>query len=454
MIWYALESSQSVGRWLTLLGYQLSQRSGAAEGSPVDRAVISVMIAIAIMVLMRRRIQWGAVISGNRWLIALLLYMLVSIAWSDFPDVSFKRWWRSVGDVLMALVVVTSAGPLDVECAVLRRSIYFNILLSIIFIKYVRSIGTAWDEFGNESWIGDTPQKNVLGEVAMTAAIVLTFDILRSWRKRPMAVCIYGGFLLMASWILKGPPASRSQTSIIVSCICLALLFGLWLIKSSIEYLGRYMLVSACVAAFVILSLQTYQAVSNDSLFSAALQVSGRDETLTGRTDLWSDLWAIAAAHPIVGVGYGSFWIDNTHNLWAKHLWRPTQGHNGYLDVFLELGAVGVALLIMTLVAGYRGVLGLLHRNYEQGLLHFLWITMVMFHNATESSYLRGSVDMWFMCLLGVINIPAASVPPRVVASSGLTAVSGISGPGRQWLTPRHTSSVASPRQSIRSNGR
>jgi exopolysaccharide production protein ExoQ len=199
------------------------------------------------------------------------------------------------------------------------------------------------------------------------------------------------------------------------------LLVGFWKLRSSVEYLGRYMIAGACAAGLALLLLQVYHAVDNGSVIGTGLQVAGRDATLTGRTELWEDLWTIASEHPIVGVGYGAFWIENTHNLWARHLWKPNQGHNGYLDVYLELGGVGVALLLSVVVAGYVRVFGLLRRNYDLGVLHFLWITMVVVHNFTESSYLRGTVDMWFMFLLGVINIPEGSVLTGVALSPAKT---------------------------------
>jgi len=75
----------------------------------------------------------------------------------------------------------------------------------------------------------------------------------------------------------------------------------------------------------------------------------GRDATFSGRTSLWEGAIAVAEAqHPILGAGYRTFWTETgaegvRHYIqnWGK---MPAHGHNGYLDVWLELGIPGLAL--------------------------------------------------------------------------------------------------------------
>src|SRR5262249_49709350 len=89
--------------WLLVFGWKaLSQWlewRGAAEtaevtleGSPLDRAVLFGLIAMAAVVLMRRRVGWGQTLRNNWALVIFLSYCAVSVLWSDFPFVAFKRW--------------------------------------------------------------------------------------------------------------------------------------------------------------------------------------------------------------------------------------------------------------------------------------------------------------------------------------------------------------------------
>jgi O-antigen ligase len=81
----------------------------------------------------------------------------------------------------------------------------------------------------------------------------------------------------------------------------------------------------------------------------------GRDDTFSGRTSLWTGAIAVAkATHPLLGAGYRAFWTDagaggvREYVLdWAR---LPTHAHNGYLDVWLDLGVPGVLLFAVFIV--------------------------------------------------------------------------------------------------------
>jgi O-antigen ligase len=422
VIWYALEASQGVSRWMTALGYQVAQ-TDVADGTPIDRAVFTVLLILAIGILAARRTRLLAIIADNKFLCLLFLYMLVSVVWSDYPLVSIRRWIRSLVDLAMALVVVTDRNALEAECSVLRRVAFINLPLSIYLIKYVRGIGTAWSDEGIEMWVGTTSHKNVLGEVVMTAGIYFLFEIIRNrWTKRMWP---YLAYMLMVAWLLRGSPASRSATSALLLGIGSAILLGLFYLRTRMEYVGRHLAGGVLMLMIAGIGVLFYQVSTDQSALGAGIGAVGRDATLTGRTDLWRDLWPIAMDHMMFGVGYGSFWIGNTHGLWDVHFWHPTQGHNGYLDVFLELGIVGIVLLAGTIVASLRGTVTLMRTRFELGALHLVWLVIIVIHNITESSYLRGSVDMWFMFLVASLTIRSQSAAFRepAIVSSRIPAI-------------------------------
>ena len=439
IVWYSLEASQSVTRWLALMaGRPLVVDS--MDGSPLDRSIYIGLMILALLILVKRRIRWGELIQSNRALTVLFLYMLVSVVWSDVPGVSFKRWARTLIDGLMVLVVLTDRAPFAAESSLIRRVMYVHIALSVIFIKYFRTLGTGWDEFGHEMWVGVTTHKNVLGQVAMIGGIYFVFDLMRNWRQRRIVVkLVYFGYLGLILWLLRGAPSHRSTTAIFGFAIGITVLLGLQCLQSRVAYLRRYFVPALAACAFVFVL-----AAADRSLVTAVTSASGRDVTLTGRTDLWADLLDIAADHPILGVGYGSFWIGNTHNLWEEHLWGPTQGHNGYIDVYLELGVVGLLMLAAVIIGAFLGALDRMRANFGrggQGMLHFAWLTVIVIHNVSESSYLRGTVDLWFIFLLCAITVP----PPRKVAVSEAT-MPVLSGAGVSLAGPRPFAVVTEPK--------
>jgi len=63
----------------------------------LDRLVLSLLMAAALAVSLKRSVHWGALLKNNRWLVVLIVYMGVSITWSAFPAISLKRWFRTLG---------------------------------------------------------------------------------------------------------------------------------------------------------------------------------------------------------------------------------------------------------------------------------------------------------------------------------------------------------------------
>src|SRR5262249_3832531 len=127
------------------------------------------------------------------------------------------------------------------------------------------------------------------------------------------------------------------------------------------------------------------------------------DPTLTGRTDIWN---AVIREHtnPLVGVGYESFWLGpRLERVWqlAGHI---NEAHNGYLEVYLNMGGVGVVLLIALLISSYRTICKRLSSLYALATLNLAMWTLVLFYNVTEAAFKSGL--LWMILLLGAIVIP------------------------------------------------
>ena len=403
-IWYAIIASRGVSRWLTLSGYEPGDLS-YLEGSPIDRAVYIVLIFLGIVILMRRRIEWHRVLKDNKWLVVLFIYMLLSISWSQFPEVSFKRWIRAAGDLIMVLVVISEPNPIEAISRVLRRCFYIHLSLSIILIKYFRTIGVGWDDSGAEMWTGVTIHKNLLGEVCMISGIFFVWSILRN---RGMRRFIDFGFLLMALWLLRGSGSHMSITAIVAFSFGIGSLFALQIGRSRVKYLKKYLVTASIVLAVGLLGAGlAVEAFSGKSFFATGVQASGRDTTLTGRTELWQDILNIASNHPMLGAGYGSFWIGNLgNNLWERHVWKPSSGHNGYLDVYVELGIVGVFFLLLVIISSFRQIVRTFESNFEYGRFQLVFFLMILLHNIAESSFLRGASNLWFIFLFVAMTAP------------------------------------------------
>jgi O-antigen ligase len=146
---------------------------------------------------------------------------------------------------------------------------------------------------------------------------------------------------------------------------------------------------------------------------SSALSAVGRDPTITGRTEVW-EVALRFAGNPIVGTGFESFWLgDRLRSIWAIYWWRPNEAHNGYLEIFLSLGWVGLILLAVVMVAGYRNILVDLQRNPSVGRLRLAFFVAVVAYNFTEAA-IRGFHPLWVFLLLTILAIPEDSIRSRI----------------------------------------
>src|SRR5215510_7211266 len=113
VIWLLIIGSRPVSVWLSG-GPSTSMRVDAAlDGSSTDAAVLGVLLAAGLVVLVIRRSQAAALIKVNPVIVVYFAYCLVSVVWSPFPSVAFKRWTKAVGDLVMILIVLTESQPVE-----------------------------------------------------------------------------------------------------------------------------------------------------------------------------------------------------------------------------------------------------------------------------------------------------------------------------------------------------
>jgi O-antigen ligase len=139
----------------------------------------------------------------------------------------------------------------------------------------------------------------------------------------------------------------------------------------------------------------------------------GRDSTLTGRTSLWADVWRMRV-DPLFGAGFESFWLgDRARWFWDKYWWQPNQSHNGYIEVFINLGIVGLILLGCIMAWGYRNIAHAYRRNpASEAALRLAYFVAVALYNVTEAGF-KTMHPAWIVLLLAIAVPSPAAVEER-----------------------------------------
>jgi|GEM_PF-2523980 len=136
----------------------------------------------------------------------------------------------------------------------------------------------------------------------------------------------------------------------------------------------------------------------------------GRDVTLTGRTVIWQAVIEAADERPLLGAGWNAVWHDGfalTNRIWSSTGFAIYQAHNGYLDVYFQLGAVGLAILVAIVVTAIVRSVRLATADSVPSACWPLLVTVGMtVANLTESRF-PTSIGWLFMCLAYVYALSA-----------------------------------------------
>lgn len=397
---------------------------GVEAGSPLDRNLLTLLILAGILIIARRKLDWQSIKRNNAWLLVIYLYALVSIVWSEFPFVSVKRYIRFSGTLLMALVVLSEREPLRAFESVLRRTAFMLIPFSLLLIKYFPNLGVMYGRWSGElMWVGVADQKNSAGILFFVSSFYLFWRLLREWRERkarPTKRRIYADALVffLAVYLLKGAPNAFSATSASVFVLGVITILGLLWLQTHRKSLGLPAFVAVVVVFF---SYGFGTPFGLRSMGAGILKVLGRDTTFTDRDQIWADLIPIAMHDPILGHGYGGFWVRATDS-------QVTEAHNGYLDVMLVLGLVGVFLVFAFALSMCKAAHAALARDFWWGGLGYCFLLMIVLHNTSEASFVRTSDLLWsiLVCLSVLLPVVAQKHNPirrRISVAANATMV-------------------------------
>jgi O-antigen ligase len=408
VMWFLIASTRNVGQWLHIgepppPGLQYGEQY--LEGTPVDRAVLGALLGLGIIVLLTRRRQLGPVLRWNTPVLLYFFYCGLSIMWSDYPFVAFKRWNRALGDLVMVLVILTDPDWLSAIKRVLARVGFLVLPLSPLFIRYYPDWGRSYGiSDGAMTWTGVAQGKNGLGIICLVFGLGSLWRILevcqgREGPRRTRRLSAHG-LLLVAALYLLWEAHSMTSTSCFLLASGLMAATSLWASARKLPVLYFLALTTVALCAFVVFSGEA----------GGILQTMGRNPTLTGRTLLW-DVVLRFVANPWFGAGYESFWLGDRLLAIARASGNSlNQSHNGYLEIYVNLGWLGLALLAVVLMAGLRRVVAAVRQNQVLGKLRLAYFLVAVIYNFTEAGFKMMS-PVWISLLLSVMPVPKAPVP-------------------------------------------
>lgn len=396
-IWILLSGSRSVSNWLGLHAPEMSANVDL-EGSPADRIVYLILIVAGAIILKRRRLDWRELFHQNRWMFLFFVFGAVSILWSGYPFVSTKRWFKALGNVIMVLVILTEQRPYEAVGVVLRRFAIIFLPLSVLFIKYYPHLGRMYTYLGNVMYTGVSDQKNGLGQICLVSGVYFLWSLLfqpqdkeGSGRTRYLVLFL---ILPMIAWLFI---MADSATSLVCMGAAVVILVGGRLPSVAGNPRLAMVLGLAVVALFVALELLI-------SFSATVIAMLGRRPDLTTRVPMWWDLLA-TVKNPVIGFGFESFWLGDRRLVMMERWGIAGQAHNGYLQVYLDLGYIGLIILSGWMVSGLGKAIRQLSVDYPAAMLRICLLVVIAIYNWTEASFFGASL-MWSLFIFGGMDVP------------------------------------------------
>ena len=407
VLWMMLVASRSLGKWLNPIGDYDIDTMGS-PGSLYDKIFDSVLMIAGLLVLFQRKsASFSKIFSDNIWLFVFYFYMGLSIFWAESADISFKRWIRTFGNLIMVLIVLTESNPLEAISKLFRRCFILLISLSVVLIRYFPNIGKQQSKHGlPDMWIGVSTHKNTLAQLLLIAGLYFLWDLIKNRSEGYSKLNIF--YLIMIAYLLNGGGYSRSATCIILIVITVIIFVYLQRFRNNSFFIWKPV-VGLVLLLFFISFLD--MTLFNKVFYHSILNIYGKSETLTGRTDLWETLIPLGMKHPILGAGFGDFW--NINEIYLKQIfpWGPGQSHNGYIDIFLNLGIMGLVLFAMVVFSAIKGALKQCLIDFDFGTIRITFLIVTLIHNYTESGFTRPIHLIWFTFLLFAVNVNHVNLP-------------------------------------------
>ncbi len=322
---------------------QANEMTGAA-GTPLQKAAgigAQVLVNGCILLLLfchRATLRQHA--RALRWAALLPLWAVLSTAWSEAPVLTLRRAGAFALAALFGMLLPLCYGP-----ARLVRLLQITFLLlalgSALLALGFPSLGLDASTGHGGDWQGVFTQKNACGRGMVFALTAVLASPRFRW---------FEGFLFLVFAIELILSGSRGAWA-----IGLVTLAALLLLRcgSQLDRAGRFLL-------FGVVAIATAGAATLAVVWFADLaEWMGRDATLTGRTAIWHEVWTAILQRPLLGYGFSAFWRGAEGASWnvvvALHF-VLFHAHNGFLEMWINLGLVGLALF----AAGYLRALRLL----------------------------------------------------------------------------------------------
>jgi exopolysaccharide production protein ExoQ len=374
-------------------GESEGDNSIGATSYPVLQLLFFINFAISFVLLVLRYKSALYALSKDRFISTLLGVSLLSILWSVVPSVTIVRNVALIGSSLFGLYLA-SRYSLKEQLQLLAWSFGIAIALSLIFVVILPKYGIMAGTHSGK-WRGIFTHKNVLGKSMILSSIIF---LLTALSERKHKILLWSGLGLSVLLLLM----SNSSSSLINFVIIAVVFFAVKVMRLP------YPVMVPAIFLLAIVGILTNIWLLNNT--ASILGSFGKDASLTGRVDLWPAVLDKIWQRPWLGYGFSGFWgrdwDSESAYIWTVTGWTPPNSHNGLLDLWIDLGLLGLCVfLVGFLVSVIQGLAWVRSSKTADAFWPILYIVYFWLSNQTESALLVQNEIYWLLYVTVVLSL-------------------------------------------------
>ena len=388
----------ATGAFQSLVVDNTNPQAGA-EGSPLMKVLWTAVYSVVAFRVLSQYHRIVPVVRANKLLFFLALFAILSTIWSEDPALTLRRGVAVLATTALGLdfaVRYPIREQMRLLGAVLGLTILLSILAQVLFPGTIPTVNTPADA---DAWYGVFNQKNQFARIVVLATLLV---LTHSRRSRRQGVIV--GLLVAGAIALVIAAKSMGGLVILIALVLLVEVFP------ALRWKPRSRTALALASVLVAIPVLYLAAQNIDSLTG----MLGRDSTLTGRVKIWPLALASIAKSPFLGYGYEAFWYISPDAIRINEMvgWDTPHSHNGYIDLTLSLGLLGLALYLAGCAVAMRRAVALLRANDErESLWPLAYLSFTLLNQLSESSIFSSNSILW------VLYIAAACSVTRVVSA-------------------------------------
>jgi exopolysaccharide production protein ExoQ len=331
--------------------------TNSAGGVAVERLSKLLIFSICLIFVVQR---WPSVRGLSRHMKLVTSFPILALLLcpvSQMPTRTISSSILLLGGILL-LYYIMSRYSFDQVLELLLVLGTVAIAASVVFAIALPQYGLDLMGGHTTAWKGIFSAKNYLGSMGLfflTVAVSYrgSTSFLRSIRISQIVLC------------LAAIAFSRAATAYMLTAVYVVYL----VVTKALHRLRKKDYFVVCLLLLVSLSTVAVVIVAwPDFLFS----LLGKDGTLTGRTGIWSAAIDSIVKRPLLGYGYQAFWLGlegESYRVILAVSWLLAQAQNGFIDVTLEMGAVGLAIVLLVFGFAFRDAVVCLFRSRDDAQL-------------------------------------------------------------------------------------